>query len=137
MDGCFVCFVVVSTFALGVTCWAFGSTSFLFLGNWFLFGWLFALLLELAFFGWLCASSIWGRFTTKFIIWEVIADEHGIDPTGTLDTLIYELPCDRDSSKRTSAISRFKIMMHSFARYFPLKQVWVLLERQFSAALSI
>lgn len=78
-----------------------------------------------------CGNQIGAKF------WEVIADEHGIDPTGTLDTLIYELPCDRDSSKRKSAISRFKIMMHSFAWYFPLKQVWVLLERQFAAALSI
>ena len=70
-----------------------GSTLFPFLGNWFLIRWLFALLLMLAFFGWLSAASIWGRLTTKFIIWEVIADEHGIDPTGTLQIRLEPLLC--------------------------------------------
>ena len=108
-----------------------GSTLFPFLGNWFLIRWLFALLLMLAFFGWLSAASIWGRLTIKFIIWEVIADEHGIDPTGTLDTLIYELPCD------TFIFQDYDIYIYSLHDIFPLKHVWVFLARQFSAALSI
>ena len=60
------CFALLSRAATWLGCGV--SASFPSLGFWFPFGLLFALSLELASLACFRAPSIWGRFTTKFII---------------------------------------------------------------------